>query len=187
MNHSLVPLDGSVLDFNTIPSFPRSGYYVDVMWRHLDGFVRTHIQDYKLDLNPDFQRGHVWTDEQRSRYLEYMLRGGEYGKDLYFNCLGWQREVRSTGPYEIVDGLQRLTAVRRFLAGEATAFGRTVDRFTGPMRDYLRFRWYVFELTRPQVLAFYLDLNSAGTPHAPAELARVRTLLAETERKASKK
>ena len=29
-----------------------------------------------LDLNPDFQRGHVWNYDQRVRYLEFIFQGG---------------------------------------------------------------------------------------------------------------
>jgi hypothetical protein len=168
------------IDFNELPMFPKSGWCVDVAWRDLEVYIAKAADPLPLDLNPDFQRGHVWTDEQRTRYVEYVLRGGEGGKELLFNCRGWQN-VRTDhpGPYQIIDGLQRLTAVRRFLAGELRAFGRYREQFQGQMRYYLGFKWRVFELTRAEVLQFYLDLNAGGTPHAESEIERVRALLSK--------
>lgn len=169
------------LDFNALPMFPRSEWCVDVFWRDLEAYIHRDVTGVPpLDLNPDFQRGHVWTDEQRSRYVEYVLRGGEGGKELLFNCRGWQSvRTKTPGPYQIIDGLQRLTAVRRFLAGELRAFGHYRGQFQGPMQHYLGFRWRMFELTRAEVLQFYLDLNAGGTPHAESEIERVRALLSK--------
>src|ERR1700749_4121131 len=67
------------VNINDIPQFPKSGYQVDVPWRDLPETVRRHVERDGLDLEPDFQRGHVWTEEQRIRYVEYVLRGGEGG------------------------------------------------------------------------------------------------------------
>lgn len=173
------------LDFNEIPQFPKGGPSYDVSWSSLE----THIAhdeagDPPLCLRPDFQRGHVWTEEQRVRYVEYLLRGGSAGRDLLFNCRGWTRPTKGeSGPYEIIDGLQRLTSVRMFLAGNLHAFGRPISMFTGRMRYFLGFRWVMFELSRPEVLQLYIDLNAAGTPHAESEIARVRALLAVEQAK----
>ena len=79
-----------------------------------------------LQLNPDFQRGHVWTPQQQSRFMEYTLRGGRSGQVIYFNQPGWHLSV-AAGAYNdliCVDGLQRLTAIQRFMANEIPAFGQ---------------------------------------------------------------
>lgn len=169
------------MDFNDIPLFPRSGYVVDISFTYMEEWVDSQIRE-GLDLNPDFQRGHVWTTEQRSRFVEYILRGGEGGKLLSFNHPGWSGKNGSTreGPYQILDGLQRLTSVRMFMKNELPAFGRTLSEYTG--RTHLRFhaglKWRIFELqTREEVLQYYLDMNAGGTPHAESEIKRVRRLL----------
>ena len=38
-----------------------------------------------LQLNPEFQRGHVWTEEQQIAWVEYYLRGGKSGNTIYLN------------------------------------------------------------------------------------------------------
>lgn len=166
------------LDFAQIPMFPRSNYEVDVGFRYLEETVTNHVTKYGLDLNPDFQRGHVWTEEQRTRYIEYILRGGEGGKVLSFNCYGWNGGTSKLGPYQILDGLQRLTSARMFMRDELRAFGRLHSEFSGALRLHAGFKWRVFELpSRAAVLRYYLDMNAGGTPHAESEIERVRKLL----------
>jgi len=106
--------------FRDIEKFPHCGYRVDISWTYLESQIKSDL-GINLDLNPDFQRGHVWTERQQIEYCEYILRGGTSGRELYFNCPGWGRDWR--GPYEIVDGKQRLCAVRRFMGGDIPVFG----------------------------------------------------------------
>lgn len=167
------------MNLNDIPQFPKSGYQVDVAWSDLLRTVDRYIAEYGLNLDPDFQRGHVWTEEQRIRYVEYVLRGGEGGRDLCFNCPGWQG-MGKQGPYEILDGKQRLTSAMMFMRNELPAFGRLFREYTGRLRYYAGFKWRIFELpTRADVLRYYLDMNAGGTPHAASEIERVRALLAK--------
>src|SRR4029078_12236381 len=108
-------------------------------------------------------------------------------RELWFNCPGYtgQTVTRGYKDFVILDGLQRLTAVRRFLRGEVPAFGRCIDEWRDrPDRMVQRFRWNVCELrTRADVLRFYLAFNAGGTPHAAEEIARVRSLLDAEERR----
>lgn len=86
------------MDFNEIPCFPHSGYEVDVSFNQINSWMKDQLAA-GLDLNPDFQRGHVWTLEQRSRFVEYLLRGGEGGKVLSFTTLdGLVRTVQLKDP-----------------------------------------------------------------------------------------
>lgn len=169
--------------FQDIPQFTQSGSYaVDVGWNYLE----KHLEDWTrrdgtapVDLDPDFQRAHVWTREQQVAYVEYCLRGGRSGRDLYFNCVGWMRDYR--GPFVLVDGKQRLTAVRSFLADEFEAFGSKHSEYTDSMRVHIMtFRFHVNDLkTRAQVLNWYLEMNAGGTPHTDEEIGRVSALLAK--------
>lgn len=138
-----------------------------------------------MDLIPDFQRGHVWTQEQQERWIEAVIRGAisTAGLLIQFNAPAWEPgEYRGDMPKTIVciDGLQRLTAIRRFVAGEIRAFGLTADQFAGTSYDLRRYRFRVavhgFQ-TRADLLQYYLDLNSGGTVHSTEELARVGGLL----------
>ena len=42
-----------------------------------------------LDLNPDFQRGHVWDEAKQIAFVEFCLCGGQSSRDILFNQAGW--------------------------------------------------------------------------------------------------
>jgi hypothetical protein len=164
-------------------AFTRCGSYtVDIGWDYLENWIANQ-QDPRngasiLNLNPDFQREHVWTHQQQIAYVEYVLRGGHAAKELYFNCIGWNRGKR--GAFEIVDGKQRLEAVRSYLRNEVPVFGRTFMEYSDNIgfRMEQSFKVYVNDLaTRAEVLQWYLDLNTGGTPHTEGEINRVQSLL----------
>jgi len=103
---------------------------------------------------------------------------GEVGKNLTFNAVGWGTNIE-IGPYEIVDGKQRLEAVRAWLRDEFKAHGYYRSEFTDRMRLHMGFKWRICSLeTRAEILQLYLNINAGGTPHTQAELGRVREMLA---------
>ena len=163
--------------FGDIKTFPHSSYPVDVSWSSLEFHIAQQSDGTALDLEPDFQRAHVWNKAQQSAYVEYVLRGGTSGKELYFNCTGWGKDYR--GLYIIVDGKQRLEAVRRFMRSEIKAFGYCRHEYEDkPNISTARFSWNIAALeTRREVLEWYLQFNAGGSAHTPEELERVRKLL----------
>lgn len=169
--------------FYDIPQFTKSSRYeVDCSWQYLEDQLKTMNESYDggLELCPDFQRGHVWTEAQQIAFVEFCLRGGTSGRNIFFNATGFEYFSSSV---QLVDGLQRLTAVRRFLANEIPAFGQLQNEYKGrldPVR--FRFRFHINDLpTRSAVLKWYLEMNSGGTPHSESELQRVQNLLKEED------
>ena len=83
-----------------------------------------------------------------------------------------------------VDGLQRLTAITRFVNNELRVFGRLYGEFKGRPRmnqDFIRV--HINDLkTKKEVLTWYLEMNSGGTPHAQKELRRVSEMLRSLEK-----
>lgn len=164
--------------FQDIPQFTVANYQVDIPWDHIEGWLSGHARSGEdVDLEPDFQRAHVWTPEQQTAFVEFTLRGGTSAQNIYWNAPHWPR---GNGPVTIVDGKQRITAVRAFLANDVPAFGHLHREYEDRL-DILvaRFRFYINDLvSRAEVLQWYLDLNYAGTPHTDDERRRVEELLA---------
>jgi hypothetical protein len=165
--------------FQDVPQFtPRPSYRVDVGWTHLEDWL---AQDARFaNLTPDFQRGRVWSTKQQIKYIEFILRGGDSARTIYWNCPGYQ----TCNPEELVlvDGLQRLTAVRAFLDNEIRVFGSLYRQYQDriPPGSPARFRMHVNDLqTRAEVLTWYLEINDGGVVHSQKDLARVRRLLKE--------
>jgi hypothetical protein len=166
------------MHFKDVPQFPRAHYEIDISWGSLEEYLNKEHSP-SLELEPDYQRGHVWNKEQRTAYIEYGLMGGEKSMDITTNCPGWMGDFR--GPWELVDGLQRVTAVRMFLANKVKAFGLYHDQFEGKLTLVgPSFRLRVLSLaTRKEVLNLYLLLNSGGVVHSKKELDRVKALLSK--------
>ncbi len=167
--------------FHDIPQFTKSASYAaDISWLYLEKWYGDQVEETNFDVNPDFQRGYVWVPLQKTRYVEFILRGGTTGRDIFTNCPCWGRRLPKNNEYVLVDGKQRLEAVLGFLRNEVPIFGGHFRKdFTDePNILTASFRWHVNDLkTRSEVLQWYLDLNSGGTVHSEEEFARVRKLL----------
>lgn len=174
-----------------IKPLPAPAYATDAQFINLEAMLESYRRDWGLNLAPDFQRGHVWTKAQRVAYVEGILRGtvGESQRIIQFNAPHWE-DAKYVGDLpaeiQIVDGLQRLTTVRQYLAGELKIFGGlTVGDFDGSSYSarmgIYRFRINIHTFaSRETLLRYYLDINSGGTPHSKAELKRVQALLVAT-------
>lgn len=171
-----------------IKKFKNKGdYEITVSLAQLEKAINDYEEDYALELNPDFQRGHIWTLEQQIAFVEFFLRGGVTARTIYFNCPYFNDYKADKYDMNMVcmDGLQRLTALRKFIANELPVFGYYLKDF----EDYkalLRIenlRININDLkTREEILEWYIDFNTGGTIHAESEIERVKKLL-EEERK----
>jgi uncharacterized protein with ParB-like and HNH nuclease domain len=68
------------------------------------------IEQETIILAPDFQRNEVWTDEKKSRLIESIL--------LKIPIPMFYVSSDEKGIYSVVDGLQRLSAIRDFVLGK---------------------------------------------------------------------
>jgi len=173
------------LDYKDIPKYVSSGkYHVDIPLMELGRYIHRHETEYGLQLNPDFQRGHVWTEEQQIKFVEHVLKSKDNVSNsipILFNHPGWMRSFE--GDYVCVDGLQRLTAMIKFVNNEIPVFGGYYFKDITNIPGFgLTVSIYINDLrTRAEVLQWYIELNSGGTVHTEDEITKVKKLL-ELER-----
>lgn len=167
-------------NFNTdIPQYYSSFYEVDVNIPYLEDWLAQYgtIEGETLDMDPDFQRAHVWDDEKRIKYVEHLLRGGRSSCNIYWNHPEHGGSFK--GVMQLVDGKQRVEAVRKFMRNDLPIFRHTLEHWEGPFRIGYGLRMCIGTLqTRAEVLQWYLDLNDGGVVHTTDELDKVRALLA---------
>jgi hypothetical protein len=164
------------IDYTKFPKFTgRPNYRVNVQWAYLGETEKL----YSLDLDPDFQRGHVWTPDQQREYIEFRLRGGMTGQEIYANHPGIGRGGSDIAV--MVDGKQRWTAAKAFMNNEFPVLGGYYksDIAHFPRLDpEVGFIFCVNDLkTRAEVLLWYLEMNTGGVIHTREELQRVRLML----------
>ena len=51
-------------------------YKADYTLNSVPGIINSFINERGLILDPIFQRGQVWKEEQKSKYIEFLLMGG---------------------------------------------------------------------------------------------------------------
>jgi hypothetical protein len=187
------------MKYSQIPKMTQDGTYsVNVSWTHLEAQLADYNESatggHGCNLDPEFQRAHVWTEEKQRRYVEFALRGGKSSRTIYFNHPNWMSCGKGT--MVLVDGKQRLEAVRKYMRDELRVFKSLDPKGAGYLRsdftdklDMLlaQFIFVVNNLkTHAEVLTWYIDLNDGGVAHTSEEIGKVRAMLA-AETKTKKK
>ena len=179
-----------ITNFKDIPQFTQEGnYHADYPLHRFGNYIKNEIEEMGLQLNPDFQRGHVWTEEQQIAWLEYFMRGGKSGTTIYLNYPNWnlvgKRYKVPYDDYVCVDGLQRITAVQRFLNNEIPVFGTYYKDFEDQPRFIKNSLHIVVNdlKTKKEVLTWYVEMNSGGTPHSKKEINRIQDMIKELDEK----
>jgi Protein of unknown function DUF262 len=136
------------------------------------------IGDGTIDLAPDFQRGYVWKELQKTRLIESILLGIPLPA-FYFNA-------NRDNTYQVIDGVQRLTTARDFASGKFALSehleylkkdldGKDFHQLEAPLKR--RFHQtqlvvHVIEATSPSRLKFdiFKRINTGGTPLTSQEI-----------------
>ena len=78
--------------------------------------VVTRIERGDIDLQPEFQRGEVWSKAKKQRLVDSILRDWHVPPIHVI-------ELRGSRKQEVLDGQQRLAAIRDFVRGDVTVDG----------------------------------------------------------------
>jgi hypothetical protein len=132
-----------------------------------------------LDLNPDYQRGLVWSDEDREKLLDSLFRGLDIGR-FVLRSLPYKEGF--TFGDEIVDGKQRLSTLIDFWTDRFTYKGFLFSELSRQDRgEFMRHIVNVAELpeetTDEEVLKIFLAVNDTGKPVAKEHLEKIRERL----------
>lgn len=145
-----------------IEEFTRAANYrVDVSLNYLPEQL-VHYLEMGLDLDPEFQRAHVWTEAQQIAFMEFFLRGGKSGREILFNHTNWMGGLADGDEsFVLVDGKQRLHAALAFLDNKIPVLGYYYKDWTGYCKH--SFHFVVNDLpSYKDVLTWYCEANSGG-------------------------
>ena len=170
------------MKFRDISQMTQAKYSCSIFWEDLQHWIDRQADGIPTDLDPPYQRGYVWTEEQKTAYLEYILKGGISGKDIFWNCPGWMNSFK--GPMELVDGKQRVSAVLDFLNNKVKVFGQYYNEFGDrPGMSEAYFTFHINNLTdRKAVVQWYLDMNTGGSVHTEKDLQPAYDMMKELEK-----
>jgi hypothetical protein len=132
-------------------------------------------------LTPKFQRGSVWTLDQKIAWIESILMGIGLPA-IFINRFPEEHSVY--GFREIViDGQQRLRATAEFMQDQFSVrgelFGEQSDRFkrSFTMHDGKTTIILCTYKTEKECAELYLKLLRAGTSHTPAEIKKAENFI----------
>jgi len=177
------------MDFKDLPALVPRHYRVDHDWAALPAVMYRYCNEVmaKLDMDPPFQRGHVWTEQQQINYIQWKLQGGAGGDEIYLNCPGWMNDFR--GPFQLVDGKQRIEAIIKFLKDDLVIFTKyKFSDFEGRLPSHCFLHFNVNDLkTERLVLLWYYKINFGGTPHSEKERAKILQMIEESKVKKTRR
>lgn len=178
------------MNWKDIPQYTstNSCYHVEMGITAYIDWIENEIKDSGLQMNPELQRGHVWTKEQEQKYIEHILRGGKTSTSFYFNFPSINNYCANSqyNDFICVDGLQRTTAIQKFLRNELDVLGHYYRDFPPLRRTEMNISVYINDLkTKAEVYTWYVEMNDGGTPHTREEITRVKELIAKEFEKSS--
>lgn len=158
------------LNFNKVNKYSNPRYLIDVPLDSLKQKMKDWSNYYELDLDPEFQRDHVWTLKQQIEFMEYLLRGG-YVNPIFFNMEGWMEDFR--GKLQLIDGKQRFNTIMKFIDNKLPVFGgytiNQIENFN--LRDF-SIKYGVNNLSEKEAIDWYVSMNTGGTIHTDEEIQK---------------
>ena len=161
------------MKFKDIPKFPFASYVVNVSWNYLPSWIESHNKDIMTcDMDPFYQRDYVWTKKQKIAFVEYQLKGGFSGRDIFWNCPTWMNFKDGNNVIQLVDGKQRINAALEFLNDKISAFGIKFSKFEDEIHSLNPS--FVFHINNLQiereVVEWYVGFNTGGSIHTAKDL-----------------
>jgi hypothetical protein len=145
----------------------------------LEGMVNSIFNRGMVD-SPDYQRGYVWTEEDKLRYVESAFKDLDLGKFIFVHDATY-KDYR----LEVLDGKQRLSALIEFVTSQLKYKGKYFHEMSRKDRRLFKSRMVQTATidrntySRTDLLNLFLEVNAAGVPQTEEHLEYVRGLLAE--------
>ena len=176
-----------MLELNDVPKLMQfTGYRIDTsldyFFEFLNEFGTGDMIDFKLDLDPYYQREHKWDQDRKIKYVEFLLKGGNTGNIFYFNCRGGRfPDTADKNTTYLVDGKQRHNALKEFKDCNIKVFkdldpngeGFDYSQINRKLFSQLNFSLKILINSLPtelDELQWYYDLNQGHVPHSKEEL-----------------
>lgn len=134
-----------------------------------------------MDLSPEYQRGFVWSPEQKKEYIMALLKSRAEIEPTFI-----QEYINEHEHYEVVDGKQRLSSIFGFINDEfpledGTFFSqlseKDVEKILHFNVEYTRFISFSDKIPYDFKLELFLEINAKGTEMSKEQIKKVEDML----------
>lgn len=150
----------------------------------IESLIRKHYF-FGVNFEPDYQRGYVWTQEDKELLLDSIFNNIDIGKFVFIKLSDSLYE-KGNCTYEILDGKQRLSTLIEFYENKLTYKGKYFNDLSGKDKGVFRSHDISFaevaESDRKTVLKYFLMLNRTGKVMDKEHLKAVEDILNELEK-----
>lgn len=138
------------------------------------------VYRFGVDFDPPYQRGLVWSVDQKVSLLDSIFSNIEIGK-FTFNQCEWGTKPPAK-LFEIIDGKQRLTALCEFYEGRLEYRGKFYHQLSRSDRNHFEnfpiIQGEMRQATEQQILKLFVKLNTTGVPMDAKHLEMVKKMIA---------
>lgn len=130
---------------------------------------KAHNAEWIQKVTPEFQRANnKWTKAMKLRFIENLLSGVKVELMLF--------RMKEHDDAQVIDGLQRITAILDFFHGKVKPFGFSYSDLKTKLRSFsshnLLIKIYTFD-TWEEVGKFYIDMNENIT-HSKKDIQKAK-------------
>lgn len=162
---------------NKIPVFGKKCNFGHTYTQTLKSIIHTYYF-FGIDLNPEYQRGNVWTLEDKVSLIDSIFNDIEIGRIVLMKrpSSGSRKHL-----YEMIDGKQRLTTLIEFFEDRFAYNGLKYSELNYVNKHQFNSTHIALietdELTHEQILEFFIRVNTSGRPVDPVHLEKVKSML----------
>lgn len=134
---------------------------------------------FGVDMDPEYQRGYVWDDSDREYLIDSIFQDIDIGKFVFVH-LDTEEWMKRGLSYEILDGKQRLTALKMFYENRFAYKGKYFNDLS--LLDRRAFMEHnisyadVHSASKKEIYQYFLKLNRGGRQMDKEHLKYVETL-----------
>ena len=129
---------------------------------------------FGVDMNPEYQRGNVWTEEQKVKLIDSIFNNINIGSFVFVEKKWFTDDQKVTSEmFEILDGKQRLTAIIDYVSSkfpyqgkywhELSPYTRNQFESQGILVGEMKLNRKDKEYNRKRVIEQFVRLNECGT------------------------
>ena len=145
----------------------------------LESLIHRYYADSAgVDMNPEYQRGYVWTLEDKQNLIRSILNDIEIGRFVFM-----QKDFSSEDPhfYEIIDGKQRLSTLIEFYEDRFELDGKKFSDLSFRDQHAILEKQILIidtpQLTEKEKYEYFIRINTTGKVMDQEHIEKVKELL----------